>query len=233
MSKSFLTNLIAVIVFLVAYWSPSFTGQVYLTQAALFALSGALTNWLAIHMLFEKVPGFYGSGIIPLHFEEFKSGIRSLIMDNFFTETNFAQMTEKTLPTEIPTDWIAGQVDFERVFDGFVLVIKESPFGGMLGLVGGEQALQPLKAPFQKEFHKQLQELLSKIDVTAILRKEIGFEEFRPKVEWMVDDRLAELSPEQVRQIIDQMIREHLGWLVVWGGVFGAAIGLVSTIVLN
>ncbi|MCU7375947.1 hypothetical protein PEC18_35415 [Paucibacter sp. O1-1] len=31
----------------------------------LFALSGAITNWLAIHMLFEKVPGLYGSGVVP------------------------------------------------------------------------------------------------------------------------------------------------------------------------
>ena len=80
MNKSFLTNLIAAAVFLITYLSPPFAWQVYLSQASLFALSGALTNWLAIYMLFEKVPGFYGSGIIPLHFEEFKSGIRTLIM---------------------------------------------------------------------------------------------------------------------------------------------------------
>jgi len=27
-----------------------------------------------------------------------------------------------------------------------------------------------------------------------------------------------------------QVIREHLGWLVVWGNVFGAVIGLVSAL---
>jgi hypothetical protein len=26
------------------------------------------------------------------------------------------------------------------------------------------------------------------------------------------------------------MIREHLGWLVVWGGVFGGLIGLLTAI---
>ena len=233
MNKSFLTNLAAAAVFLFAYLSPPFIGQAYLSQASLFALSGALTNWLAIHMLFEKVPGFYGSGIIPLHFEEFKSGIRTLIVDNFFTESNFARMTEKTLPIEIPADWVMEQVDFDYVFGGFVAVIKESPFGSMLGLVGGEQALQPLKIPFQEEFERQLQELLLKIDVAALLKKERDFEEFKPKVEQIIDARLTELTPGQVKQIIDQMIREHLGWLVVWGGVFGAAIGLLSAFVLK
>ena len=37
-------------------------------------------------MLFEKVPGLYGSGVVPSRFEEFKEGIRSLIMTQFFTE---------------------------------------------------------------------------------------------------------------------------------------------------
>jgi hypothetical protein len=39
-------------------------------------------------MLFEKVPGLYGSGVIPARFEDFKDGIRELIMQQFFTEEN-------------------------------------------------------------------------------------------------------------------------------------------------
>ncbi|ETZ10388.1 hypothetical protein AJ90_15080 [Vibrio parahaemolyticus M0605] len=27
------------------------------------------------------------------------------------------------------------------------------------------------------------------------------------------------------------MIKEHLGWLVVWGGVFGGLIGVISTFI--
>ena len=45
----------------------------YIFEGSLFGLSGALTNWLAIHMLFEKVPGLYGSGIIPLRFNSLKT----------------------------------------------------------------------------------------------------------------------------------------------------------------
>ena len=50
----------------------------------LFALSGAITNWLAIYMLFERVPGIYGSGVIPINFESFKKSIHELIMNQFF-----------------------------------------------------------------------------------------------------------------------------------------------------
>ena len=90
MNKSLLTNLIAAAVCGGTYACPEFTGKQTLFLSGLFALSGALTNWLAVHMLFEKVPGFYGSGVISLRFEEFKAGIRSLIMENF--------LRKKTLP---------------------------------------------------------------------------------------------------------------------------------------
>jgi len=48
----------------------------------------------------------------------------------------------------------------------------------------------------------------------------------------MVNARLNELSPQHVKEIIEDMIRKHLGWLVVWGGVFGALIGFFSAILL-
>ena len=58
--------------------------KVYILNTGLFALSGGITNWLAVHMLFERVPFLYGSGVIPIHFKEFKVGIRTLIIDQFF-----------------------------------------------------------------------------------------------------------------------------------------------------
>ncbi len=84
MNKSFATNAIALIACLVGY----FLQIDWLFIMALFALSGALTNWLAVHMLFEKVPGLYGSGIIQIKFEQFKTGIKTLIMEQFFTQAN-------------------------------------------------------------------------------------------------------------------------------------------------
>ena len=58
------------------YFSPVYTDLI--KAIGFFALSGALTNWIAIHMLFERVPFLYGSGIIPNRFEEFKESITAL-----------------------------------------------------------------------------------------------------------------------------------------------------------
>ena len=67
MNKSMITNLIALVTVLAGYLGE----QPIVFTMGLFALSGAITNWLAVHMLFEKVPLLYGSGVIPARFEEF------------------------------------------------------------------------------------------------------------------------------------------------------------------
>ena len=79
MDKSLLTNLISVLLCVAGYVLPGLTGELVL-NAGLYAFSGAITNWMAIYMLFEKVPGFYGSGVIPERFTEFRAGIRLMIM---------------------------------------------------------------------------------------------------------------------------------------------------------
>ena len=232
MNKSLLTNLIAAAVCGGTYACPEFTGKQTLFLSGLFALSGALTNWLAVHMLFEKVPGFYGSGVISLRFEEFKAGIRSLIMENFFTEENFAKVSREALPHEIEPDLVMNKIDLDKMFDGFMSVVKASSFGSMLDMFGGTEALEPLRDPFKKKFEGQLSGILSNIDISSVLQQEIDFEEFKSRIGNMVDSRLNELTPKHVKEIIADMIRQHLGWLVVWGGVFGAFIGLLSTLLL-
>jgi hypothetical protein len=34
-----------------------------------------------------------------------------------------------------------------------------------------------------------------------------------------------------VKEIVQKMIHEHLGWLVVWGGFFGGLMGLLMTLI--
>ncbi|MDX1392183.1 MAG: DUF445 domain-containing protein, partial [Rheinheimera sp.] len=75
-NKNFLTNATAAVVMLLGWY----LAQPLLLSVGLFALSGALTNALAIHMLFEKVPLLYGSGVIPARFEQFRAGIYQLVM---------------------------------------------------------------------------------------------------------------------------------------------------------
>ena len=230
--KSLITNLIAGLVFVVFYFSPEFTGRFALTQAGLFAFSGAITNWLAVYMLFEKVPGLYGSGIIPTRFEEFKKGIRALIIDNFFTQNQFSKFKERTSKMQIDPTKLEDLIDFDVLFDDFLKMVSESPLGMILAMVGGIQALEPLREPFKTQFTKKIPELISKVDLSQLLGSTGVMDKFLPKIETMIDSKLEDLTPQIVKEIVAKMIRTHLGWLVVWGGVFGGVIGLSTAIII-
>lgn len=47
----------------------------------------------------------------------------------------------------------------------------------------------------------------------------------------MMTEKLQELTPDKVKLLMEEVIRKHLGWLIVWGNVFGGFIGIVSLFV--
>jgi len=234
LNKSIITNLLALLLLVVGI----FINNPLVLNIGLFALSGAITNWLAIHMLFEKVPGLYGSGVIPARFEDFKRGIRRLMMEEFFTEENidrFLRASNGTMP-DLHLAPVIEKVDLSSSFDALIKVIMESSFGSMLGMFGGEEALQPLKEPFIKNMKASLIDMTQQEEFLSLLRNELEqpdvMADIRDKVSEIIEKRLQELTPQLVKQIIQTMIKEHLGWLVVWGGVFGGLIGLAATIIM-
>ncbi len=232
MNKSVATNGLALIIML----SGHFTSQPILFSVGLFALSGAVTNWLAVHMLFEKIPGLYGSGVIPARFEEFKVGIRQLMMDQFFTKENIDRFLSdsQTGAATIDLTPMIEKVDLNPSFDGLVEVIEQSSFGGMLAMVGGSEVIQPLRQPFIDKMKASVIDLTQTEAFRQNLRESLEGDDnlahMQEKVSNIIEQRLNELTPELVKEIIQDMIRKHLGWLVVWGGVFGGLIGFIAAI---
>jgi len=238
MNKSLITNIIAALVLVIGFVLGESELAAILTMVGLFALSGALTNWLAIFMLFERVPLLYGSGVVPAHFEEFKSGIRNLMMKQFFTAENVNRFVSEGnfSSTQLNLTPVIEKVDLNPTYDGLVQVIMNSSFGGMLGMFGGEEALTPLREPFIKHMKTSIIELTQDEKFTELLKNEMGepdlMQDILTKIEKIIEQRLNELTPLLVKQIIQEMIRKHLGWLVVWGGVFGGLIGLISAFIV-
>lgn len=233
MNKSLITNLISLVLLAVGYT----TQNQFALYAGLFAFSGAITNWLAIHMLFEKVPGLYGSGVIPARFEAFKNAIKTLMMGQFFTDTNIDRFLNQELSGKQPLDLtpIIAKVDFNPSFDKLVDVIANSQFGGMLAMFGGTEALQPMKQPFVEKMQESMVEISQSESVKNALKEQLEspamLDEIKTNIEGIIDQRLSELTPQLVKEMVQKMIKEHLGWLVVWGGIFGGLIGLVSTFI--
>lgn len=234
MDKGLVTNLCALIVTIAGVLLPGATGTVVLSTG-LFALSGALTNSLAVHMLFERVPGLYGSGVVALHFEEFKSGIRDLIMQQFFNAGNLDRFFDnETIMRSGMQELLPGMIDdmdLDKAFDSLIEAIMQSSLGGMLGMVGGPKALTGLREPFNQRMREYLRDMVSAPEFAQTLADKLNAathsDVVRARIETLVDGRLQELTPGQVKNIVQTMIRRHLGWLVVWGGVVGGALGLL------
>jgi len=224
MNKSVLTNLTAVLITFIGLF-PIYNEIIFFT--GLFALSGSITNWLAVHMLFDKVPFLYGSGVIPRNFVVFKAGIRNIVINEFFAGDNFEKFVKQnneSLKTKIETN-----LNFEKVFLKLTDAIEESSLGGLLGMIGGKEALNPLKEPIKEKLLMALSEQFE----TSSLNSNEGYVVVKMQLEKLIDDRLDEIGPHEVKIILKKMIDKHLGWLVLWGGVFGGVIGFTSTILLS
>ncbi len=220
MNKSLITNIISLLITIYGLYSPVYSAEIFM--AGLFALSGGITNWLAIHMLFEKVPFLYGSGVITERFKDFKAGIRELLLKEFFKKETIEDFLSKK-----PVLTISEKIDDELIFLKVIEAIRESSLGSMVDMLGGEKSLEPLREPIKKKTSEIITDLVS----SANMGQGDSSSEIMSKIEQLIDKRLEELSPGEIKNIIEKIIKKHLGWLVVWGGVFGFIIGSLFGIV--
>ena len=97
----------------------------------------------------------------------------------------------------------------------------------MLTMVGGKNALNPLNEPMINK----IKDLFNEFSISSERDNEKIISKTKTSIENIVDSRLKELSPENVKIIIQNMIKQHLSWLVVWGAVIGGLIGLFFSLI--
>ncbi len=235
MSKSFITELLSVLLIVMSFFVPETYKQAVLFTG-LFAFSGAITNQLAIYMLFERVPFLYGSGVIEKNFETFKESIHTMIMKQFFTKEQLGDFFAKE-EQKINLAPLVESADFSPAFDALSKTVMESKFGAAVNMFGGEEALEGLREPFAKKLKSAVSSIVSSSAFKAQLDHHIQnsalSDDMIDSVETLIAKRLDELTPKMVKTLVQELIREHLGWLVVWGGVFGGLIGLLSSMIYN
>lgn len=201
----------------------------------LFAFSGAVTNQVAIYMLFNRVPLLYGSGVIENNFETFKGSIKDMIMKQFFNQEQLTAFF-KSEEQKIDLAPLVKSADFSPAFNALSQSVMESKFGEMLNMFGGEKALESMREPFANKLKSAVVGIVSsdtfKAQMNHHLESSSLNDDLRKSVEKLVTNRLNDLTPKMVNDLVHELIHSHLGWLVVWGGVFGGLIGLASSFVL-
>jgi len=76
----------------------------------LFGFAGGFTNWLAIKMLFERVCGLPGSGIIPMRFKEIREVVKDTILKGFFNDEFLEYYLHRRVPAMLESMGIEDQL---------------------------------------------------------------------------------------------------------------------------
>ncbi|CAE7216913.1 CYCL [Symbiodinium sp. KB8] len=213
----------------------------YVLSLGLFGWAGAVTNWLAVYMLFEKVPGIYGSGVIPGRFKEIRASIKNTIMGTFFDEEYLASYVGSRANKLIASTLPALQAKLSEAvegggMDGAIekglsdIIAQGGSLSSMLMMASmtlaptqppGAAALVPHMKPLLAGLGSQaLEALATQVDVGTML----DVHALRSELDELMNTKLKLLMPHHIKAVI----REHLGWLVVWGAVFGGLIGVLS-----
>ena len=202
----------------------------WVLAAGLFGFAGGLTNWLAVKMLFDRVPLLYGSGVIPARFRQIRQTVKDLIMAHFFAadylERFFAERLDAFAASgelEAKLVQLLDSDEIDQIVTRKLEELQETPAGMMLKIVGTEK-IKPLVQGFIRGVGVELAPRLSA--EMAGSGMDVGV--LRDQVDQLLTAKLEELSPDAVKRMMEDVIREHLGWLIVWGNVFGGAIGLAS-----
>jgi len=217
---------------LVAIWPNTLPYQ-YILAFGLFGFAGGITNWLAIKMLFDKIPGLYGSGIIEDRFVEIRETVKDIIMKTFFSadylETYLSQKAEQLLGSFDVEEKLKELLEspiVDEIIDTKLEELARRPEGLWLSMMGIESSkLKPMIKPFILGMGSDVAPMILKnFDASKLL----NIEKIRTEVDVLLTTKLEALEAKHVKILLEGVMRKHLGWLVVWGNVFGGTIGLVT-----
>lgn len=103
---------------------------------------------------------------------------------------------------------IIEETDFAPAFDTLSKTVMESSFGGMLGMFGGESALDTLREPFSLKMKKVVISIVNSEAFNVTLANHLEdsalYEEMMHSIESLIDTRLNELTPQMVKEIMQK-----------------------------
>jgi len=257
MDKGTFSNILSGVVFAAGLVLPQGVIRDFTLSIGLFAFSGGITNAIAVKMLFDRIPGLVGSGVIPARFREIRAKIQDLILKHFFSEEYLREFLARekgsfdwkfflrggdgrgpmTRLVEKGWDRFTGPETLDPILDREIEKLLDSKIGGLLAMVG-PQNVKPAVSQFVGSFVQSLKvKVLDFAEKTGPGDLEVEIDEerllhaVREKVKVLLERKIAQLEPETVKRMMEDVMRDHLGWLVVWGNVFGALLGVVGFLV--
>ncbi len=207
----------------------------FILAFGLFGFAGGVTNWLAVKMLFDRIPFLIGSGVIPRRFKDILGALKTMILETFFEKkflseylsTRSGNLLDKVDVRSKLRKAMAGD-SFDHDLARKLEKLAATPDGLLLQtmapMFGGFDTMVPMLKPMLIGIGADLIETLAQnFDLTEI----VDVDTVRGEIDKVLTERMETLTPLRVKRMMAAVIREHLGWLVVWGNVFGGLIGAV------
>lgn len=256
MDKGTFSNCLSAAVLGVSLVLPEGVFRALLFSTGMYAFSGGITNWLAVKMLFDRIPGLIGSGVIPARFREIRSKVKNLILEHFFNpeylEQFFADHAQdidwqsyvkkasggapNPIGRLVEKEWdkLTAKDVVQPVIDAEIEKLTDSPIGGFLLMVGTDNirpAVNQFVTAFVASMESKVSEFASNLCIDKLeieLDKEKILKDVQAQLDFLLERKLLLLDASHVKRMMEDVIRQHLGWLVVWGNVFGAILGLIA-----
>ena len=143
---------------------PRMLGVDCVLSAGLFGFAGGVTNWLAVKMLFDRVPLLVGSGVIPRQFKEIRAALKTMVIESFIAE-RAKDVLGNTLDISGGVKAALAGPDVDATMERTLTNISETEDGKMLksvgAMVGGMAGLVPKLKPVVEGFAVEVGELLA------------------------------------------------------------------------
>lgn len=153
-------------------------GTKLVRAAGLFGFSGGVTNWLAIKMLFDHVPGLVGSGVVTRQFKVIRQTVMETVLDTFFDAEYLGDYVVDKAGAFAKSNFLSDKIKLilqdpgvEAAVDKELAAMGMRPEGMMLMMMGITTAsLKPMIMPMVSDLDKQIGPMvLEKFDPSKML----------------------------------------------------------------
>lgn len=206
----------------------------YLLSIGLFAFAGGITNWIAIKMLFHKIPFVYGSGVLRRRYKVIRQAMKQMILATFFQP----EFLTSYIPQKIREAAAKGDIEHrihvfltsgtgQRIIDEKIDGLSTTPEGQLvqsanINIETFKPLIKPVIISFLADLGPSVLEHMIEPQNGAL-----NLDKLRGQLDSYMTERMLEVSPEMIQNIMYTVVLQYFGWLVVWGCLFGSVMGAV------
>lgn len=161
--------------------------------------------------------------------------VMDTVLETFFDAPSLSQYVGDKAEQLKSSDYLQSKIraileseEVDAILTKHLDILFTKQEGMMLMMVGmTSQSLKPMVKPFLVQMDAEIAPAMAgKFDPKSM----IDAHKIREQVQELMRTKMEMLTPRMVKTLVEDMIRKHLGWLVVWGNILGGFIGLLCQI---